>query len=130
VAHKSMIVTEEQAMYDSLGDFGSGLVNPGGRFRPGADRFHTAKLPSSPSDEILPTHSLLTARVVFPILHLEGVLHLLSRVPHTLTVETPFGGAGLEAPSSCCGKESARPRWGSPKGNKTRHYPRKAPSPP
>jgi hypothetical protein len=94
VAHKSMIVTEEQAMYDSLGNFGSGLVNRGGRFRPGADRFHTAK------------------------------------VPHTLTVETPFGGAGLEAPSSCCGKESARPRWGSPKGNKTRHYPHKAPSPP
>ena len=83
-------------MYDSLGDFGSGLVNPGGRFRPGADRFHTAKLPSSPSDEILPTHSLLTTRVVFPILHLEGVLHPLSRVPHTLTVETPFGSAGVE----------------------------------
>lgn len=30
------------------------------------------------------------------MLHLEGVLHPLSRVSHTLTVETPLGSAGVE----------------------------------
>lgn len=49
-----------------------------------------------PSDEILPTRSLLTTRVVVPILRLEGVLYPFSRVPDTLTVETPFGSVGVE----------------------------------
>jgi hypothetical protein len=44
-------------------------TGPGG-FRPGADRFHIATLPPSPSEEILPTHSPLTTRVLFPILML------------------------------------------------------------
>jgi len=30
------------------------------------------------------------------MLHLEGVLHPLSRMAHTLTVETPFGSADVE----------------------------------
>lgn len=60
------------------------------------------------------------------MLHLEGVLYPLSRVPHTLTVETPFGSAGVERTEVVLREGEGET---SPKGNKTRHYPRKALSP-
>ena len=45
-------------MYDSLGDFGSGLVNPGGASAPARTAFTPQDYRPAPSDEILPTHSL------------------------------------------------------------------------
>ena len=46
-----------------------------------------------------------------------------------LTVETPFGSADVEGTELVLREGEGETALWAPKGNKTRHYPRKAPSP-